>query len=156
MSSKAEHGHPDNAASNPGIMISNLAIAILLILAVGLVWFLLHYYGNPVIESPEGVAKVSGNCGDTMEIGLRVEDDVVTSTHCWTDGCTYSKLCVEAAAMLARDKTIDEVKKINMISIMELVGELPESHLHCAQLADTTLQKSVEDYIARTLPTLKT
>lgn len=136
-------------------MISNLLIAFLLILAVSLVWFLLHYYGNPVVENPEGIAKVSGNCGDTMEIGLRVEDNVVTSTHSWTDGCSYSKLCVEAAAMLARDKTISEVKKLNMVSIMELVGELPETHLHCAQLAEITLQKSVEDYIARTLPATK-
>lgn len=130
-------------------MISNLLIAFLLILAVSLVWFLLHYYGNPVVENPEGIAKVSGNCGDTMEIGLRVEDNVVTSTHSWTDGCSYSKLCVEAAAMLARDKTISEVEKLNMVSIMELVGELPETHLHCAQLAEITLQKSVEDYIAK-------
>jgi len=132
-------------------MVTNLLVAILLVLAVGLVWFLLHYFGNPVVESPEGIAKVAGNCGDTMEIGLRVEDNVVTSAHCWTDGCAYSKLCVEAAVMLARDKTIGEVKKINMITIMDLTGELPESHLHCAQLAETTLQKSVEDYIARTL-----
>jgi len=133
----------------------NIGVAFGLILALGLVWFLLHYYGNPVVENPQGIAKVSGNCGDTMEIGLRVENGVITSTHSWTDGCSYSKLCVEAAAMLARDKTIDEAKKINMISIMELIGELPDTHLHCAQLADITLQKSVEDYIAKTLQPIK-
>lgn len=136
-------------------MLVNIGVAFGLILAVGLAWFLLHYYGNPVVENPQGIAKVSGNCGDTMEIGLRVEHEVITSTHSWTDGCSYSKLCVEAAAMLARDKTIDEAKKINMISIMELVGELPETHLHCAQLADITLQKSVEDYIAKSMQPVK-
>lgn len=136
-------------------MLTNIALASLLIFGVAVVWFLLHYYGNPVLESPEGIAKVTGNCGDTMEIGLRVEDGVVTSTHCWTDGCATSKLTVEAAAMLARDKSINEVKKINMISIMELSGELPESHLHCAQLAETTLQKSVEDYLVKMRPTTK-
>jgi nitrogen fixation NifU-like protein len=136
-------------------MLMNIGVAFGLILALGLVWFLLHYYGNPVVENPQGIAKVSGNCGDTMEIGLRVENGVITSTHSWTDGCSYSKLCVEAAAMLARDKTIDEAKKINMISIMELIGELPDTHLHCAQLADITLQKSVEDYIAKTLQPIK-
>lgn len=133
-------------------MILNLLIAVGLMIAVGAVWFLLYYYGNPVVENPEGIAKVSGNCGDTMEIGLQIRDDVVTSTHGWTDGCSFSKLCVEAAAMLARDKKIDEVKKINMISIMELVGQLPETHLHCAQLAETTLQKSLEDYLAKVTP----
>lgn len=131
--------------------MSSLFVACLLIFSVGAVWFLLHYYGNPVIENPEGIAKVAGNCGDTMEIGLKIDDNIVTSAHSWTDGCSYSKLCVEAATMLARDKSITEVKKINMISIMELVGQLPETHLHCAQLAETTLQKSVEDYISKTV-----
>ena len=54
--------------------------------------------------------------------------------------------------MLARDKHIGEVKKINMISIMDVIGQLPESHLHCAQLAETTLQKSLEDYIHKVTP----
>ena len=133
-------------------MIVNLVIACALIFGVGIIWFLLHYYGNPVIENPQGIAKVSGNCGDTMEIGLQIEDNIVSSTHSWTDGCAYSKLCVEAAAMLARDKHISEVKKINMVSIMELVGQLPETHLHCAQLAEITLQKSIEDYIYKVTP----
>ncbi len=133
-------------------MIVNLLIAIGLMVAVGTVWFLLHYYGNPVVEYPQGIAKVSGNCGDTMEIGLQINDDTITSTHSWTDGCSYSKLCVEAAAMLARDKKIDEAKRINMVSIMELVGQLPETHLHCAQLAEITLQRSLEDYITKVTP----
>lgn len=133
-------------------MVVNLVIAIALMVAVGAVWFLLHYYGNPVVENPQGLAKVSGNCGDTMEIGLQIRDNIVTATHGWTDGCSYSKLCVEAAAMLARDKSIGEVKRINMVSIMELVGQLPETHLHCAQLAEITLQKSLEDYISKVTP----
>ena len=39
-----------------------------------------------------------------------------------------------------------------MVSIMELVGQLPETHLHCAQLAEITLQKSIEDYISKVTP----
>ena len=54
--------------------------------------------------------------------------------------------------MLARDKPISEVKKINMVTIMDLVGQLPETHLHCAQLAEITLQKSIEDYISKVTP----
>jgi hypothetical protein len=41
-----------------------------------------------------------------------------------------------------------ELKKINMVSIMDEVGQLPETHLHCAQLAEITLQRSVENYLA--------
>jgi hypothetical protein len=33
-----------------------------------------------------------------------------------------------------------------MIHIMDQVGRLPDTHVHCAQLAETTLQKALEDY----------
>ncbi len=127
--------------------IFSIVIAFLVLLAVGLVWFIIYYFGNPVLDDPDGVARVEGNCGDTMEIGLKVKNGRVTGTHFWTNGCSFSKRCVETAAMLANGKSLAEVKKINMISIMDQVGQLPDTHLHCAQLAEITLQRSLDNYI---------
>lgn len=36
-----------------------------------------------------------------------------------------------------------------MVDIMELVGQLPQTHLHCAQLAVATLQEAVKKYEMR-------
>ncbi len=124
-------------------------MAFLVLFGVGLTWFVIYYFGNPVLENPDGIAKVVGNCGDTMEIGLKFSNGRVKETHHWTNGCSFSKHCVETAANLARAKSIEELKKINMISIMEEIGQLPDTHLHCAQLAEITLQRSVENYLAR-------
>ena len=129
--------------------IFTLFMAFLVLLVVALTWSFLYYFGNPVLENPDGIAKVVGNCGDTMEIGLKFKNGRVENTHHWTNGCLFSKHCVEKAANLAREKTIAELKKINMIAIMDEVGRLPETHLHCAQLAEITLQRSVENYLAR-------
>ena len=130
--------------------IFTLFMAFLVLLVVALTWSFLYYFGNPVLENPDGIAKVVGNCGDTMEIGFKFKNGRV-KTHHWTNGCSFSKHCVEKAANLAREKTISELKKINMIAIMDEVGQLPETHLHCAQLAEITLQRSVENYLARQL-----
>ncbi len=124
----------------------SIVVAVFLLLFVLGLWFLLSYHGNLAIDDPDGIARVVGNCGDTMEIGLKIYKNKVVATHHWSNGCSISKRCVEAAAMLAQNKKLDEVQKINMISIMDLVGELPETHLHCAQLAEITLQKSLESY----------
>lgn len=129
--------------------IFTIFMAFLVLLVVGLTWFFVYYFNNPVIDNPDGIAKVIGNCGDTMEIGLMIRDGKVLDTHHWTNGCSFSKNCVAAAAALAREKTIGEVKTINMVTIMDEVGQLPETHLHCAQLAEITLQRSVENYLAR-------
>ncbi|MGB3211343.1 MAG: iron-sulfur cluster assembly scaffold protein [Desulforhopalus sp.] len=123
--------------------------AFLVLLVVGLTWFFIYYFGNPVLDNPDGIAQVVGNCGDTMEIGLKIRDGRVEKTHHWTNGCSFSKHCVETAAKLAQTKTLAELRKINMVSIMDEVGQLPETHLHCAQLAEITLQRSLENYLDR-------
>lgn len=125
-----------------------IGAAFLVLLVVALTWFFVYYYANPVLDSPDGLAKVVGNCGDTMEIGLKFKDGHVTATHSWTNGCSFSKHCVEAAVSIAQNKSVEELKKVNMISIMEITGMLPDTHLHCAQLAELTLQRSVDCYLA--------
>jgi NifU-like protein involved in Fe-S cluster formation len=126
----------------------SIGAAFLVLLVVATTWFFIYYFANPVIDDPDGIAKVVGNCGDTMEIGLKFSDGRVSETHYWTNGCSFSKHCVEAAAILAKNKSIEELEKINMISIMDLTGTLPDTHLHCAQLAEITLQRSLENYLS--------
>ena len=109
-------------------------------------WAFFSYLLSSEIKNPDGYARVEGNCGDTMELSFKVKDGRITETHHWTNGCSVSGQCVEAAARLAMDKTPAEIKRINMMHIMDQVGRLPDSHLHCAQLAETTLQKALEDY----------
>ncbi len=133
--------------------VVSIGVGVLFLISVVLIWFLIYYFGNPVIEDPDGVARIEGSCGDTMEIGLKISDNQVIDTHYWTNGCSYSKNCVQTAAALARNKSINEVRKINMISIMDITGTVPNTHLHCAQLAETTLQKSLDNYIAAKLKT---
>jgi NifU-like protein involved in Fe-S cluster formation len=128
---------------------TDLLLPVCAILLVAAAWFIMHYYANPVIENPDGIAKVTGNCGDTMEIGLQFQEDRVQKTHCWTNGCSVSKSCIETAAMLARNKTAIELQGINMTTIMDVIGQLPETHLHCAQLAEITLHRAAENYLSR-------
>jgi nitrogen fixation protein NifU and related proteins len=119
------------------------------ILFVAVVWFILHYYANPVIDNPDGISKITGNCGDTMEISLKFFEGRVQLANCWTNGCSLSKSCVETAAMLAQNKTAGELQFINMTTIMDVVGQLPDTHLHCAQLAEVTLHRAAQDYLSR-------
>ncbi len=92
----------------------SIGAAFLVLLVVAMTWFFIYYYANPVLDSPDGLAKVVGNCGDTMEIGLQFKDGHVVATHSWTNGCSFSKHCVEAAVAIAQDKTVDELKKLNL------------------------------------------
>ncbi len=126
--------------------IVNILYAFFILLLLVFCWFGLHYLTNKPLDNPDGHARVTGNCGDTMEIALQFKEGKVCDSSAWTNGCSISKTCVEAAAMLARNRDISQLQKINMITIMEQVGQLPETHLHCAQLAETTLQRATKNY----------
>jgi NifU-like protein involved in Fe-S cluster formation len=127
--------------------ISGIALAFVILLLLAACWFGLYYLANPPLKNADATAKVTGNCGDTMELALRFKDDKVQQARHWTDGCSVSNQCIEAVAMISAGKTLDELKKINMMHIMDITGQLPESHLHCAQLAETTLQMAVKEYL---------
>lgn len=125
---------------------SAILVAFTVLLVLGFCWFGFHYLANKPLSNQDIGATVIGICGDTMEIGLCIKDQKVSQTRHWSDGCSISKQCIEAVALLARGKTLSELSKINMMDIMNLAGDLPESHIHCAQLAETTLQKALSDY----------
>jgi len=126
--------------------IFNMLMVTLAMTVVTLAWFGLHYYLNPPIENPEGIARETASCGDTMEVALKFNGPRVADVRCWTDGCAISKMCVETVGMISRGKTVPELRSIDIAAIMERVGELPDTHMHCAVLAERTLQKAVSVY----------
>jgi NifU-like protein involved in Fe-S cluster formation len=122
-------------------------IAFGLLFALIALWFILYVLLNPQIEAPDGKACLTGKCGDTMEICLKFRDDRVAGASHWTNGCAYSLNCVCAAADLAKGKTPDEILEIDARLIQKSIGGLPSDHLHCARLAEETLQTALEDYM---------
>jgi NifU-like protein involved in Fe-S cluster formation len=115
-----------------------------------LLWFLLTYWLNPHVESPDGKARITGSCGDTMEISLKFRNERVTEAAYWTNGCAYSLNCICAAADLAKGKTPDEILVIDPELIQQSVGGLPQDQMHCARLSVETLHTALEDYMQNT------
>ncbi len=98
------------------------------------------------MENPDGYGRITGPCGDTMEIFLRFEKGKVGEASFQTDGCGPSIVCGSLAAELALGKEPDEVKEITNETILETIGGLPEESQHCALLAANTLREAVDNY----------
>ena len=98
------------------------------------------------MENPDGYGRITGPCGDTMEIFLRFEKGKVSEASFQTDGCGPSIVCGSLAAELALEKKPDEVRKITNEKILETIGGLPEESQHCALLAANTLREAVDNY----------
>ncbi len=100
------------------------------------------------IESPDGQARLTGDCGDTMEIFLKFENDRVKQASYFTDGCASSAICGSFAAELAMGKDPDELTDITGDSVLKEIGRLPETDMHCASLAAATLQEALSNYMS--------
>ncbi|MBP6940767.1 MAG: iron-sulfur cluster assembly scaffold protein [Syntrophorhabdaceae bacterium] len=98
------------------------------------------------MENPDGYARITGPCGDTMEIFLRFEKGKAGDASFQTDGCGPSIVCGSLAVELALGKQPDEIKEITNETILETIGGLPEESLHCALLAANTLREAVDNY----------
>jgi NifU-like protein involved in Fe-S cluster formation len=127
----------------------SMLIGIGVLTALVLLWFLVTYWLNPHVEVPDGKARITGSCGDTMEISLKFCNERVTEAACWTNGCAYSLNCICAAADLAKGKTPDEILEIDPELIQQSVGGLPQDQMHCARLSVETLHTALEDYMRK-------
>ncbi len=101
------------------------------------------------MADPDGYARVTGPCGDTMQIFLRFEEDRVRDASFVTDGCGSSGVCGSFAAEMALGKQPDELIEITGEAILEKIGGLPEEDRHCAFLAAETLQEALNTYMTR-------
>ena len=95
----------------------------------------------------DGFGKVTGPCGDMIEIWLKVKDGIVADATFLTDGCGTSVASGSMATQLAKGRSIPEVLKISQQDILKALGGLPEESVHCALLAANTLKEAVRDYI---------
>jgi nitrogen fixation NifU-like protein len=99
------------------------------------------------MENPDGHARVTGPCGDTMEIFLRVQNGRITEASFHTDGCTTSIASASMAAELATGKKVQDARRISKEQILEALEGLPKESQHCALLASNTLKAAVSDYL---------
>ncbi len=110
-------------------------------------WLKPLYTGR--IDLADGHGRVTGSCGDTMEIFLRFENGKVKQASFQTDGCGSSTVCGSFAAELALGKSPDELVAVTAETILEILGGLPDEDRHCAFLAADALQESLDDYMKR-------
>jgi nitrogen fixation NifU-like protein len=99
------------------------------------------------LETPGGAARVTGPCGDTMQIHVKVEGDKIVDCKFITDGCGASMACGSVVTELAKGKSIEEALTVEDKDVLSVLGGLPEENIHCAVLAVDTLRAALVDYI---------
>jgi nitrogen fixation NifU-like protein len=99
------------------------------------------------IENPDGMGEAQNPvCGDTMRLFIKVESDRIVDARFLTFGCGAAIASSSIATEMIKGKTIEEALLITDQIVIEALGGLPPSKIHCSILAEMAIRAAVEDY----------
>ena len=98
------------------------------------------------IENPDSYIRITGVCGDTIEMSLSVREGRIQEIQFLTDGCGFTVACANYVARIVRGKSIDEALSIEPNDVDRYFEGVPEENKHCAKLAVMTLRALLEEY----------
>lgn len=99
-----------------------------------------------VIPKAEGKATGVGVCGDSIEIYLLIQHQVIENIGQIPHGCTYTVACGSALSQMVSGKSLEAALSVTPEDVAAELGGLPEDHMHCASLAVNTLGEAIDDY----------
>ena len=101
------------------------------------------------LPDADQVTELTGHCGDTMKIYLKLEDERIKDAKIQVLGCPGAIASAMAAMDLIKGKTIEDAIAIKDRDIFRMLEEIPGQKQHCIRLTIKTLQKAIEEHRLR-------
>jgi len=98
------------------------------------------------LSDADQVSELTGPCGDTMKVYLKLEEGRIKDAKIQVLGCPGAVASAMVAMDLAKGKTVEEALEIKDRDIVRILEELPEQKVHCVRLAVKALEKALHDY----------
>jgi len=111
-----------------------------------------YYIEKPYVGSipdADQVSEMTGTCGDTMRIWLKVGNGVILDARYQVLGCPGAIASAMAVVDLIKGKKITDARKLNDGDVFRLLENLPDQKNHCIELAVKTFQKALNEYIQK-------
>lgn len=89
------------------------------------------------------------NCGDTLTIYVKVQDDIITDISFLVFGCTASIATSSMTTVLAKGKSLETALEITEQDIIDALDGLPEQKHHCSNLGVSALRQAIHNYLEK-------
>ncbi|MDM8535680.1 iron-sulfur cluster assembly scaffold protein [Desulfobacterales bacterium HSG17] len=104
---------------------------------------LFDYCEKPL--SPDGFARKTRDCGDTIEFYITVNGAVIEHISFIVQGCMNTMACANTIVRLIQGKTITEAWHLTPETVSQYLKTLPKDHFHCAEHSCETFYKALQD-----------
>lgn len=98
---------------------------------------------------PDAFAQVRGDCGDVMEISIRLDGDHIKQALFLTSGHESAIACASILTSMLQGMSLAQAAKIQADDVAAALGGLPKTKEHCAQLAVVTLHQAIRSWHGR-------
>jgi len=108
-----------------------------------------YYLNQPsmgTLSDANQVSELTGACGDTMRVYLRVDQGRIVDAKMQVLGCPGAVASAMAAMELIKGKTLKQAKRLTDRDIFRVLEDLPDQKQHCIRLAVKTVQKALDEY----------
>ena len=108
-----------------------------------------YYLETPhlgIIENADQISEMTGTCGDTIKVYLKIENDRIADVKYQIMGCPGSISAAMAAGDLVRGRTVDEALALNDGDVFNFLEEIPVKKHHCIQLSVKALLSAIQTY----------
>ena len=106
----------------------------------------LHPSNIGELEHADSHVRITGPCGDTIEMWLAIHEGKICDIGFMTDGCGATVTCASCVTRIAQGTSLVEALRITPEDVVAYFEGLPDEHRHCAKLAVMTLQAAIEAY----------
>jgi nitrogen fixation NifU-like protein len=101
------------------------------------------------LEEPDGIGRHTGDCGDTVEMFLKLRGNTVCQVAFQVQGCMNTVASANAVAELIEGRRIGEAWDLTPEKVIDFLETLPKGHHHCAELAVGALYRALADARAK-------
>jgi len=88
----------------------------------------------------------SVECGDYIEVFIKVENNILTKVSYMVYGCTASVATSSMMSCLAQGKTVEQALEITEDDVEKALDGLPEEKRHCSNLGVGALKNAIKNY----------
>lgn len=97
------------------------------------------------MNAPDAQAVVTGVCGETMGMYLRLNGDTIQEATFMSDGCTPAVAYANLVTTMVQGMSLQQAKCVKPQDLIVEMRRLLKEHDHCAKLAVLTLQQAIAD-----------
>ena len=98
------------------------------------------------LPEPDQVTEMTGPCGDTMKVYLKLHEGRIEDAKFQVLGCPGAVASAMALADLIKGESLENALHIKDRDIFRCLVEIPDEKQDCIRLAVKTLEKAIHDY----------